>query len=50
MKLNKFLIAALALTLGLGMASCKKQDEPKTQQSEGTTYMSVALYGTGTSC
>lgn len=43
MKLNKFLIAALALTLGLGMASCKKQDEPKTQQSEGTTYMSVAL-------
>lgn len=43
MKLNKFLIAALALTLGLGMASCKQQDEPKTQQSEGTTYMSVAL-------
>ena len=43
MKLNKFFIAALALTLGLGMASCKQQDEPKTQQSEGTTYMSVAL-------
>lgn len=43
MKLNKFLIVALALTLGLGMASCKQQDEPKTQQSEGTTYMSVAL-------